>query len=155
MKLIKLMFVYLPHQARRGYVYRRLIPKPFIVALHVLCLGRIRRMDLENLEGPAWEQLTVEVADRWCIAPESAHAYFYSKRYSSPAAFSLLDALLEQGFSLLDIQAAIEQHLPCNRDRKFELQAGGCIFNLYLVIPQLPKPRWDQRAARRSSQTFV
>lgn len=150
MKLMKLMFVHLPHQARRGYVYRRRIPKPFVVALHVYCLGRIRRMDSENPQGPAWEQLIVEVSNRWCIAVESAHACFYSKRYSSSAALSLLDALLEQGFTLPDIQAAIEQHLPCNYDRKFELQAGGCVFNLYLVIRQLPKPRWDRRAARGS-----
>lgn len=148
MKFLRLMFVYLTHRARRGYEYRRRIPKPLVVALHIKCLGRIKGMDSENLEGPAWEQLIEEIAKRWCIAVESAHAYFYNERYSSSAAFSLLDALLEQGFTLSDIQAAIEQHLPCNRDRKFELQPGGCIFNLYLFIRQLPKPRWKRRAAK-------
>lgn len=143
----KLMFIYRPHRPRRGYVHRRRIPRPFLVALHIICLGRIRQMDSENVEEVVREQLIEEVAERWCIAFESAHAYFYNERYSSPAAFSVLDALLEQRFTLLDILAAIEQHLPCNHDRNYEPQTGGYPFNLYLFIRQLPKPRWDRRAA--------
>jgi hypothetical protein len=146
---MQLMFVYLPHRPRRGYVYRRRVPKPFVVALHILCLGQIRRMDPEEVDSVAWETLMDEVSKQWCIEFESAKAYFYSERYSSPAVFALFEALLEQGFTLSDILEAIEQHLPCNQDRKYELRPGGCIFNLYLFIRQLPKPRWHRRAARR------
>ena len=145
---MKLMFVYLPHRTRRGYVYRRRIPKPFVVALHIICLARIRRIDSEEANSVAWETLVDEVSKQWCVEFESAKAYLYDERYSSAAAFSLLDALLEQGFTPSDVLKAIEQHLPCNQDRRFEPQAGACIFNLYLFIRQSPKPRWQPRAAR-------
>lgn len=131
--------------SRRNTVCKRRIPKPLLVALHIICLGRIRRLDPDNVESTAWEHVIVDVAKQWCISVDSAHAYFYSKRYSSSLAFGLTEQFLElPGIGLYQVLAAVERHLPCNRHRPDELPASGYCFNL--CRPCI-RPRW--RPSRR------
>lgn len=145
---LTLTFVYERISKRRGYVHRRQIPKPLLVALHILCLRKMRKLDSKERRAPAWEKLIAYVAPTWSVEYETAHSYFYNDRYDSAAAYSLLDLLIEQGFATSNILAAIEQHLPCNRRRKFGPRTQDYLFNLAPFIRSRPKPRWRRHARR-------